>query len=123
MEKLARVRTAHLASYSDPIRVELGDALSLDGREDDWDGHRWLWAVSTDGREGWVPDNLIDEHLRVPVARFGYSAIELTCDVGENVQILCETHGWAWCRNEKGGEGWIPQRCLKKSKRLTSGIG
>ncbi len=31
-----------------------GEFLSLTGREDVWDGHRWLWAVADDGREGWV---------------------------------------------------------------------
>lgn len=40
------------ATYADPIRLTSGDVLYLTGREDNWDGHIWLWARSSDGLEG-----------------------------------------------------------------------
>ncbi len=86
----------HNASYADPIGVAKGERLSLSGREDIWDGHRWLWAVADDGREGWIPDDLITEIGEEPVASRDFSAIELTCSAGEAVDIIWETHSWAW---------------------------
>lgn len=57
------------ATYADPIRLAAGDMLYLTGHEDNWDGHTWLWARSSDGSEGWIPDNLICEAEGGHVAR------------------------------------------------------
>ena len=56
--KLRVVLENHSASYADSIKVAKGEFLSLTGREDVGDGHRWLWAIADDGREGWyaAPD-------------------------------------------------------------------
>lgn len=108
------VMKGHQASYQDPIRVKQGDAVSLTGREDVWDGHRWLWAVAADGREGWIPDDLIVEDGEPPRAARDYSAVELTCRAGESVEVRYETHGWGWCRNSAGREGWVPMANLSE---------
>lgn len=108
------VLEAHWASYADSIEVAKGAPLSLTGREDLWDGHRWLWAVAEDGRDGWVPDDLVTETDNGPVAVRDFSAIELTCAAGEAVAFIRETHGWAWCRKDNGREGWVPLRCFAK---------
>ena len=102
------IRAGHEASYGDPIAVAKGQRLSLSGRKDVWDGHRWLWAVADDGREGWVPDSLIVEIDGRPMAARDFSAIELTCAAGDSVVVAWETHGWAWCRKPDGKEGWVP---------------
>ncbi len=112
--KLRVVLENHSASYADAIEVAKGAVLSLTGREDVWDGHRWLWAVAGDGREGWVPDDLIAEIDERPVASRDFSAIELTCSAGDAVQFISKTHGWAWCRTSDGSEGWLPLRNLSK---------
>jgi hypothetical protein len=105
---------AHNASYADPIEVAKGARLSLTGRDDVWEGHRWLWAVAEDGREGWIPDDLATVTEEGPVASQDFSAIELTCTAGEAVAIIRETHGWAWCRKDDGSEGWLPLKNLSK---------
>jgi len=104
----------HDASYADPIEVAKGAVVSLTGREDNWDGHRWLWAIADDGREGWVPDDLITETDVGSIAARDFSAIELTCEAGETVEILWETHGWAWCRKGDGSKGWLPLQKLSR---------
>ena len=106
------LRETHQASYADPIKLSKGELLSLTDREDVWDGHRWLWAVAEDGRAGWVPDNLIVEGHAGPVAAGDYSALELSCSAGETVEIIWQTHGWAWCQKSDGSEGWLPLRIL-----------
>lgn len=112
--KPRKVLVSHNASYADPIGVAKGQVLSLSGREENWDGHRWLWAVADDGGEGWVPDNLIVETDERLTASRDFSAIELTCAAGEAVEVVWETHGWAWCRNYDGREGWVPVRNLSE---------
>jgi hypothetical protein len=113
------VRNTHTASYANPIEVMKGQTVALTGREDIWDGHRWLWAVSVDGREGWIPDSLITVASMKPVACYDYSAIELTCPAGETVEFLCQTHGWAWCRKSDGSEGWLPLKNLDEGCDFT----
>lgn len=110
-------RTVHsdrVASYADPIAVCKGEKFQLIGRKDVWDGHIWVWATATDGREGWVPDDLIQALDGQFVAASDYSAMELTCKAGDIVNIVREDHGWAWCRTEKNGlQGWLPLRSLE----------
>ncbi|PIE06514.1 MAG: hypothetical protein CSA74_12075 [Rhodobacterales bacterium] len=100
------------ASYADPIRLRAGDPLTLSGREEIWDGHRWLWAEAADGRVGWVPDALVDALIDEARARADYSAMELSCTPGTSVTGLAATHGWIWCRDRDGAEGWLPARLL-----------
>ncbi len=114
------VQIARAASYANPIKVTKGQRVTLIGREDIWDGHRWFWAVSDDGREGWVPDNYITRTANNPVACCDYSAFELTCSAGETVEFLSQTHGWVWCRKSDGSEGWLP---LKNLCERGDGIG
>lgn len=101
------------ASYDRPVALSRGEALVLDGRSDTWDGHRWLWARDPRGREGWVPDDLPVASGTGHVAARDYSAQELTCRIGDALTAVALTHGWAWCRNAAGGEGWVPLRCLR----------
>ncbi len=107
-----RVTLAHRASYPDPIRLGKGDKVTLTGREDNWDGHRWLWAIAPDGREGWVPDRLVSAQGHATV---DYEATELTCAGGEVLKALSSTHGWVWCCNINGAQGWVPARHLTSS--------
>ena len=110
-----RVVKAHQATYADPITFGIGDKVNLTGRIDVWDGHRWLWAVAPDGREGWIPDSFVDGEVQRGdhfVSDIAYSAVELTCDVGEQLEGAGEMHGWVWARNSLGAEGWAPLRNL-----------
>ena len=103
-----RVTRNWTATYHDPISIRRGEPVTLTGREDMWHGHRWLWAVARDGREGWVPDSLIDGDR----ARQDYSAMELTCRAGDRLVTGASNHGWTWCTNPVGREGWVPEECL-----------
>ncbi|RVT84480.1 hypothetical protein DXV76_12415 [Rhodobacteraceae bacterium CCMM004] len=103
------VRKPWTASYPDPLTVRAGEALTLTGRQEMWEGHLWLWARGPDGREGWVPDTLPDAEGRAGTA---YSATELTCAPGDTVTALDRTHGWVRCRAADGTEGWVPETHL-----------
>lgn len=107
-----RVTQAWQASYDDPIRLSAGDPVWLTGRQERWEGHLWLWARASDGREGWVPDSVLQQDASGTVSREDYSAEELTCAPGEVLDAERETHGWLWCRNGMGDFGWVPRRNL-----------
>lgn len=109
------VREGWDAAYDDPVIVEAGGRLRLTGERDVWDGFTWIWAISKDGKEGWVPDTLIIETAEGVFAAEAFSAVELTCLPGAELDILRETHGWAWCRDAQGSEGWVPLRNLDRS--------
>lgn len=98
----------HTASYEDPIIALKGATLHLTGGTDRWNGYLWIWAVASDGREGWVPDDLIVEISGRTVASRDYSAVELSCELNESLQVLERTHGWAWCKNLCDEFGWVP---------------
>lgn len=102
------------ASYRDPIRLQCGDILRLTGKIDFWDGHKWVWAVAPDGREGWIPDSLSELEDGTTLATSDYSAEELTCSPGELLIGKYETHGWTWCVNDQGDAGWLPSRIVKR---------
>ncbi|MDJ0827555.1 MAG: SH3 domain-containing protein [Rhodobacter sp.] len=107
-----RVVAGHEASYADPIQARAGEAVLLTGRADHWDGYRWLWARATDRREGWVPDALVTSGGAGARLTEDYSAAELACRAGDWLTGLRRLHGWVWCRDGVGQEGWVPERCL-----------
>ena len=108
------VRTRWEASYQDPIQFRQGDRIELTGEFDIWEGHRWVWAIAADGREGWIPDNLFTTTDGKTMAAADYSAQELSCEPGEALFGDRETHGWIWCTNERADSGWVPSRNVER---------
>ena len=107
-----RVIESWTATYSDPITVSAGDPITLNGREDKWDGYTWLWAENQDGKEGWVPDCMVSKGDH-PKATETYSAMELTCRKGQILTAERRLHGWIWCSDQNGKQGWVPERHLR----------
>lgn len=102
------------ASYEDPIELSAGAPVRLTGRRDIWDGYLWLWAQAEDGKEGWVPNCLLsstDPDSAVEAVE-AYCAQELTCKAGQVLTVERILHGWALCRDEREGRGWVPTRHL-----------
>ena len=108
----------HIAIYRDPIIVGKGEQLLLSGKTDTWQGHNWLWAKSAGEREGWVPDNLPVTSNGQTIAAYDYSAIELDVCADDRIEILEQSHGWAWCLNQSNNEGWVPLNVLKPCQKL-----
>lgn len=102
--------------YADPIVVGAGEQLVLTGKEDIWEGHRWLWARSPSGKEGWVPDSLVAKSPGGSAALYDYTAAELDCARGDCVIALGETHGWVMCRAADGRTGWVPRSHLEPAE-------
>ncbi|WP_299738039.1 SH3 domain-containing protein [uncultured Roseobacter sp.] len=107
-----RVTSDWKAAYPDPIVLSAGEELWLTGKSDTWDGYVWVWARNQRGKEGWIPDTLVQSRAVKTYANADFSAVELTCHRGEELLALGETHGWILCRAQNGAEGWVPARNL-----------
>jgi SH3-like domain-containing protein len=103
----ARVRLEHKVEYENPIQVKAGESVEV-GREDDtYPG--WFWCRAADGREGWVPRELLSQDGLLPTVTQDYSAKELAVRPGDDVQIEGIRHDWVLVRNAQGEVGWIPK--------------
>lgn len=98
----ARVVEQHVPVYEDPIEVMKGETIVVGAP--DPENQNWIWCTAEDGREGWVPKNLILEDNTI---RRDYTAQELYAELGEDVDVEATESGWAFCSSMRG-LGWIP---------------
>ena len=110
-----KVIKSYISAYPDPIRVRVGDKLTLFIREWEWPG--WVWCQSESGKEGWVPLRYLEKSGSNYVACADYDATELTVHEGEQVGILHKESGWGWCRSNSGRSGWVPLENLEPLER------
>lgn len=109
-----RVVRDYRRTYDHPIAVIAGDRVVV-GREDvEFPG--WWWCVAIDGREGWIPIEVLEIDGSIAVARRSYSAVELTVRAETTVVIGEELHGWVWATTMEGESGWIPATHLDGAK-------
>ena len=111
------VRVPRIRSYEDPISVKKGDRVFLSGEMDDWDGHIWLWAKASDGRQGWLPSAYFEQWTDWQSCDFSMNTLELTCQIGSVLTAIDEKFGWLLCHSGQGDinhdeKGWVPKRCL-----------
>ncbi|MFZ0885720.1 MAG: SH3 domain-containing protein [Candidatus Acidiferrales bacterium] len=101
-----RIQLEHKIEYADPIGVTAGERVRV-GREDDqFPG--WKWCKASDGREGWVPVELLSNQQGEANVLQDYSARELAVRPGEEVVVEEARHDWLLVRNARGERGWIP---------------
>ncbi len=109
----------HTAIYLDPITMKAGDIIDVSDREDNWQGWIWVWCTNQSGKSGWVPKGYVVQNGEIWRACYDYSAVELSVEVGEKVEVLQQESGWIWCRNERGESGWVP---AESSSRETARV-
>lgn len=97
---------------SDPIRLKPGDEVSVGPADRAWPG--WVWATDAKGNDGYVPEEILK-----PSGDGRFSAVEafdptvLTTRRGDQLASLRQIHGWHWCRNGNGDEGWVAGYLLR----------
>jgi methylated-DNA-[protein]-cysteine S-methyltransferase len=107
-----RVRESCVATYPDPITVEIGDKVRWVDREDDGEYVGWKWAIGPDGREGWAPQGWFTVTGHEGRARRAYSASELPVSAGDEVLPLDGYSGWLWVIDRSGRCGWVLESAL-----------
>ena len=106
MPRQVHVVKDYRVQYTDPITVLAGELVQV-GREDaDFPG--WKWCKGPDGREGWVPVELLSGGPNQAMVLEDYSARELAVSAGEEVFVEVTRHNWLLVRNARNESGWIP---------------
>jgi SH3-like domain-containing protein len=100
------VRLEHRVEYSDPIQIASGERVSVGHEDDEFPG--WKWCKASDGREGWVPVELLSSEGSAALVLEDYSARELAVQPGEEVAIENARHNWLLVRNARGERDWVP---------------
>jgi hypothetical protein len=95
-----------------PLHLEPGDEVSVGPVDRAWPG--WVWAVDDEGRDGYVPEQILE-----PLGEGRFAAMEafdptvLTVRKGDVLESLKQIHGWHWCRRDNGDEGWVAGYLLR----------
>jgi hypothetical protein len=97
---------------SDPLFLQPGDVVRAGAADQTWPG--WVWASDAAGRDGYVPQEIL-ERLEDGSCRAlaAFDPTVLTVRRGERLESLRQIHGWHWCRNGRGEEGWVAGYLLR----------
>jgi SH3-like domain-containing protein len=104
---MVRIQRKYEVQYRDPIVVKADESVEVERADNDDTG--WFWCRAMDGREGWVPVELLAGRGTRAVMLEDYSAKELPVSPGDEVEVEKTCRGWLLVRNAQGERGWIPQ--------------
>jgi uncharacterized protein YgiM (DUF1202 family) len=102
----AKIIREYMPEYPDPIEVVAGERVSVGNEDAEFPG--WVWCRSSDGREGWVPAELLSSEGSDAIILENYSARELAVQLGEEVIVEAVRHEWLLVRSTRKERGWIP---------------
>jgi SH3-like domain-containing protein len=108
LERRVRIKLEHIVEYPNPLEVVSGDKVSVGREDDEFPG--WRWCKAPDGRQGWIPVELLAGEGAEAIVVQEYSARELGVKPGEAVIVEDARHSWLLVRNARGERGWIPER-------------
>jgi hypothetical protein len=97
---------------SHPLHLRAGDEVTAGPEDRAWPG--WVWATDEDGCDGYIPENILE-----PLGEGRYATTSdfdptvLTVRRGDHLESLRQIHGWHWCKNEAGAEGWVAGYLLR----------
>ncbi len=81
-------------------------------RDDEWPA--FVFVESTAG-SGWVPSRYLSTASGEARVLHPYDTTELPVEPGAVLLVVArdDESGWLWCRDTRGGEGWVPARSLE----------
>ena len=104
-----RAIQSYRVQYMNPLKVSEGDVV-LVGREDnEYPG--WRWCTAGDGRQGWVPVDLLGAlATEGSTARMAadYDAMELSIESGDILVVTERRPDWIRVVTDDGRHGWVP---------------
>ncbi|TAG07815.1 MAG: hypothetical protein EAZ42_12405 [Verrucomicrobia bacterium] len=101
-----RANTDYEDTDPEPLFLHAGDVVCRGIEDKTWPG--WVWAVSDDGHSGYVPWEMLEETADGKLLAIEtYDPRVLTIRRNDLLDSLRHIHGWHWCRNQAGEEGWI----------------
>jgi SH3-like domain-containing protein len=109
-----RVIREYRIEYPDPIQISRGERVTVGRADDEFPG--WKWCKAADGREGWVPVELLSNEGTEAIVLQEYSARELAAQPGEEVIVEEDRHNWLLVRNSRGDRGWLPATHVERDE-------
>lgn len=107
------VHRAHESTNPDPITFVAGELVQVIQKfTDDPEWANWVKCENADGKQGWVPLQLLHVDGEWATAQGTYTAHELTLTIGAFVTVSHVLNGWAWAKTEENEWGWISVRNL-----------
>lgn len=98
--------------YPNPLNLKVGEKIELYEKDvpEKWRG--WNWCKDSTGNEGWISETYFTRNgSRAEIIK-DYTAQEMAVSRGDQVELIFEDCGWAWCK--KGGfEGWLPMEIIE----------
>lgn len=100
---------------SQPLKLSAGDLVVTGGKDQTWPG--WIWATDQAGNDGYLPEEML-ERLEDGKSRVleDFDPTVLTVRRGDPLTSLRRIHGWHWCRNAMGEEGWVAGYLLRPAQ-------
>lgn len=97
---------------TDPLALQAGDIVTTGPTDQTWPG--WIWTTDAAGRSGYVPEEILqslgDGRASAMTA---FDPTVLTVRRGDHLESLRQIHGWHWCRDAAGREGWVAGYLLR----------
>lgn len=97
---------------TNPLTLSVGDLVKTGNKDQTWPG--WIWAVDSNGNDGYIPEEFLQP------ADNGFSRVNVAFDPrvlkikrGDRLASVQRIHGWHWCQNESGEEGWVAGYLLR----------
>jgi hypothetical protein len=97
---------------TNPLHLAAGQEVTTGPADREWPG--WIWVGDSSGRNGYVPTEILE-----PLGEDRWAATEdfdptvLKVRRGDAITSLKQIHGWHWCQNEAGEQGWVAGYLLK----------
>lgn len=110
-KKSCKVIVDYKSPFPDPLKLQKGNVVQVEEKESEWLG--WIWCISKEGKQGWVPYNYLKIKGDIAKLAQNYDATELTVTIGEELIIENQESGWVWVSNKEGKKGWVPIRNVK----------
>ncbi|MFW9877352.1 MAG: SH3 domain-containing protein [Candidatus Thorarchaeota archaeon] len=107
-KKSCKVIADYKSPFPEPLMLHKDDIVQVEEKESEWTG--WIWCISKEGKQGWVPNNYLEIQGKNGKLIQDYDATELTAKTGEELIIENQESGWIWASNKEGNKGWIPKR-------------
>lgn len=107
MERRIRIIRGYAGEFEDPILMKKGSPIRVI-RKNEGRYSEWYWCRTEDGKEAFVPEQILEIEGSSATFLRDYNSKELTVSEGEFLISIYEMGGWTWARKSSGEEGWIP---------------
>lgn len=115
----SRILNDHLASVHSPFIARAGDRVHIHGGVDD---DPFVLVTSPTGT-GRIPSRYLSAERPDATVLFSYDTTQLPVGAGDIVTVIVDdpANEQSWCRDRRGGAGWVPHAAFGTTAGGTTG--